>query len=67
MPMSDPDKKNDEEAIGSDSASLREAAEQRAGPSDAVVSRRYLDRNGEQVALNEAVTLERAVPQPGRD
>jgi ElaB/YqjD/DUF883 family membrane-anchored ribosome-binding protein len=39
---------------------LREAAEQRAGTRDEVVARRYTDRNGEPVAPNEAVTLERA-------
>jgi hypothetical protein len=59
-PMSDPDKKNDEEAIGSDSASLREAAEQRSGPRDEVVAREYLDGKGEPVAPNQAITLERA-------
>lgn len=59
-PMPDPDKKQDDEAIGSDSASLREAAEQRSGPPDEVVARGYLDRHGEPVAPTEAITLERA-------
>ncbi len=60
QPMPDPDKTNDDEAIGSDSASLREAAEQRSGPRDEVVARAYTDRNGEPAAPNEAITLERA-------
>jgi hypothetical protein len=59
--MPDPDKKNDNEAIGSDSASLREAAEQRSGPSDEIVARGYIGGNGEPIAPNEAITLERAV------
>ena len=59
-PMLDPDKKNEGEAIGSDSASLREAAEQRSGSSDEVVARGYIDHNGEPAAPNEAITLERA-------
>jgi hypothetical protein len=58
--MPDPDKKHDDEAIGSDSASLREAAAQRSGPPDEVVARGYLDRHGEPVAPTEAITLERA-------
>ncbi len=59
-PMPDPDKKHDDEAIGSDSVSLREAAEQRSGPRDEVVARGYTDRNSEPAAPNEAITLERA-------
>lgn len=62
-PMPDPAKKPDEEAIGSDSASLREAAERRSGPRGEVVVREYTDSNGKPAAPNEAVTLERA----GRD
>lgn len=61
VPMPDPDKKsNDDETIGSDSASLRDAAEQRAGPPDEIVARGYFDGNGDPAAANEAVTLERA-------
>ncbi len=59
-PMPDPDKKSDEEAIGSDSASLREAAERRSGPPDEIVARQYTDGSGKPVAANEAVTLDRA-------
>jgi hypothetical protein len=59
VPMSDPDKKNEDEAIGSDTASLREAAEQRSAPRE-VTLRQYLDQDDEPVASTEAVTLERA-------
>jgi hypothetical protein len=59
-PMPDPDNNNDDEAIGSDSASLREAADQRAGSRDEVIVREYLDGNGKPIAANEAITLERA-------
>jgi hypothetical protein len=62
-PMPDQEKKHDGEAIGSDSTSLREAAERLAGPSDDIVVRKYLDQRGEPAAPNEAITLERA----GRD
>ena len=65
--MSDPDKKNDEEAIGSDTRPCARRRSSAPVHQTRSVSRRYLDCNGEQVALNEAVTLERAVPQPGRD
>jgi hypothetical protein len=61
VPMSDPDKRNDDdETIGSDAASLREAAEQRATTPREVTPRQYIDRSGEPVAQNEAITLERA-------
>ena len=62
-PMPDPARKPDREAIGSDSASLREAAERRSGPRGEVVVREYTDAKGKPAAANEAVTLERA----GRD
>jgi hypothetical protein len=61
--MPDPNKTDEEDAIGSDSASLREAAERRSGPRDEIVIREYLDDNGKPVAANEAITLDRA----GRD
>jgi hypothetical protein len=60
-PMPDTTKKDEEEAIGSDSASLREAAEQRSRPSDETVVRKYTDGNGQPVAADEAITLDRAV------
>ncbi len=61
--MPDPDQKEAEEPIGSDSASLRDAADRRARPHDEAVARKYTDQSGEPVAGNEAITLERA----GRD
>lgn len=62
-PMPDQNQKRDEETIGSDGASLRQAAERRSGPREEIVVREYRDAKGEPVAANEAVTLERA----GRD
>jgi ElaB/YqjD/DUF883 family membrane-anchored ribosome-binding protein len=62
-PMPEWDDEGNAEAIGSDSASLREAAEQRAGSHDNITVREYIDSNGKPVAANEAVTLDRA----GRD
>jgi hypothetical protein len=59
-PMPDPARKKDDDAIGSDSASLREAAEQRGNSRDDVVIREYLDGDGKPIAPNEAITLERA-------
>jgi hypothetical protein len=61
--MPDPEEKHEEEAIGSDSASLREAAEGLSSPRDEVIVRKYTDREGKPVAASEAITLERA----GRD
>jgi len=60
-PMSDTEQSDDKETIGSDSASLRDAAERRSRPSDEIVLRKYVDVNGEPVAADEAITLERAV------
>ena len=54
-------KKRDDEAIGGDSASLREAAGQRSGPPGEVITRGYIDRNGEPVPASEAITFDRAV------
>jgi hypothetical protein len=59
-PMSDPDKENEDAAIGSDIASLREAAEQRAAEAHEVTVRGYTDRDGKPVAPAEAITLQRA-------
>ena len=59
-PMPDQDQKRDEETIGSDGASLREAAEQRSAPRGEIVVREYRDAKGEPIAANEAITLERA-------
>jgi hypothetical protein len=49
-----------EEDIGSDAASLREAAEKISAPPDEVVVRKYSDHEGKPAAANEAVTLSRA-------
>jgi hypothetical protein len=59
-PMPDPDKESEEDAIGGDIASLREAAEQRMAPPSEVTVRAYTGPNGEPVAPTEAVTLHRA-------
>lgn len=59
-PMRDPVEKDDQEAIGSDSASLRQAAEQRSAASDPVNVRQYQDDDGNPAPVNEAVTLDRA-------
>ena len=48
------------EAIGSDSSSLREAAEVRPEPQDDIVVRQYTDGSGKQASQAEAVTLGRA-------
>ncbi len=60
QPMPDPDVKNDEEAIGSDTSSLREAAERRSDQPDEIVARQYTDGSGKPVAPDEAITLDRA-------
>lgn len=59
-PMSDPERENEDEAIGSDAASLREAAERRTHATDDVTVRGYTGHDGEPVAPTEAVTLQRA-------
>lgn len=59
-PMSDPDKEKEADTIGSDAASLREAAERLGDTPHEVMTRQYLDGNGEKVAATEAITLERA-------
>lgn len=59
--MPEPDsKKAYETPIGSDSASLREAAERRADPRVEPVVRQYLDADGNKAPQNESVTLARA-------
>jgi hypothetical protein len=54
------DDKNDEEAIGGDSASLREAAEQRSSPSHEILAREYIGGDGKPADANLAITLDRA-------
>lgn len=56
-----PDRRLDEEeAIGSDNASLHEAAERISEPHEETVVRHYRDSEGRPAASNEAVTLARA-------
>jgi hypothetical protein len=62
-PMPDPNEKQDEETIGSDHASLREAAERRSDPRGEITVRGYVGPGGKPAAANEAVSVERA----GRD
>lgn len=59
-PMPDPDRESEEDAIGGDIASLREAAEQRTGTPREVTVRAYTGPDGEPVAPTEAITLHRA-------
>jgi hypothetical protein len=58
--MPDPDREIQHEPIGSDSASLHDAADRRSGSQAEVVVRRYTDGEGKPAAVNEAVTLARA-------
>jgi len=59
-PMPDPEEKRDEEAIGSDHASLQEAAQQLSASRDPIVTRQYVGPNGGPADAKEAVTLARA-------
>lgn len=58
-PMPDRDS-DEEEAIGGDTASLREAADKISEQPESVVVRQYRDAEGKPAAANEAVTLRRA-------
>lgn len=58
--MPDSERKETVEPIGSDSASLREAADQHPEPQAEVVVRRYTNAEGKPASANEAVTLSRA-------
>jgi hypothetical protein len=60
VPMPDPQEEKEREEIGSDSASLREAAAQHAEAQDDLVVRGYTGPDGEPAAANEAVSLSRA-------
>jgi hypothetical protein len=60
-PMPDQERKPDEDAIGGDSASLREAAEARSTAAQRPPNiREYIDHEGKPVAANEAISLDRA-------
>jgi hypothetical protein len=58
--MPDKHTKQEEEPIGSDSASLREAADRRSNSDSETVVRRYTGPTGDVASANEAVTLARA-------
>jgi hypothetical protein len=58
--MPDSGAEKERQPIGSDSASLRDAADQRSEAQPKVVVRRYTDAEGKPAAANEAVTLTRA-------
>lgn len=58
--MPDPGREQEREPIGSDSPSLRDAAERRADQQAGLVIRQYTNAEGERAAANEAVTLSRA-------
>lgn len=59
-PMPDQDERDEQDPIGSDSASLHEAAGRRSGPAVEATVREYRDADGKRVAQNEAITLARA-------
>ncbi|WP_027566666.1 hypothetical protein [Bradyrhizobium sp. URHA0013] len=58
--MPDPDRESEHHSIESDSASLRDAADQRSDSQPKTVVRQYTDAEGKPAAANEAVTLARA-------
>jgi hypothetical protein len=58
--MPDPQEREERETIGSDSASLREAAAERGRSQEDVVVRAYSGPDGKAAAANEAISLSRA-------
>lgn len=60
VPMPDPQEREEREAIGSDSVSLREAAAERGRTQEDVVVRAYNGPDGKPAAANEAISLSRA-------
>lgn len=58
--MPDRGREQEREPIGSDSASLHDAADRRTDSPAQIVVRRYTDAEGKPAAANEAVTLSRA-------
>ncbi|MBR0814923.1 hypothetical protein JQ544_25565 [Bradyrhizobium diazoefficiens] len=58
--MPDPAREEERQSIESDSASLRDAANQMSDQQPKVVVRQYTDAEGKPAAANEAVTLARA-------
>jgi len=65
-PMADTEKQREQEAIGSDGASLREAADKRIVDDRPIMVREYVDADGKTAAPNEAVTLTRAARDHAR-
>jgi hypothetical protein len=65
-PMQDPGDKRERDAIGSDSAALRDAAESRLETDRPVMVKEYLDAAGQPAPANEAVTLTRAARDHAR-
>lgn len=59
-PMPEAGKKDEDDAIGSDNASLRQASERMNRPAAETIVREYLDADGKPAAPTEAVTLARA-------
>jgi hypothetical protein len=58
--MPDPGREQEREPIGSDCASLHDAADRRVDPETKTVVRQYTDAEGKRAAPHEAVTLFRA-------
>lgn len=58
--MPDPERQTESHSIDSDSASLRDAADQLSDQQPKIVVRQYTDAEGKPAAANEAVTLTRA-------
>lgn len=58
--MPDPERQPESHSIDSNSASLRDVADQRSDSQPKVVIRQYTDGEGKPAAANEAVTLARA-------
>ena len=65
-PMADSEKVREQEAIGGDGASLREAADKRTEDDRPVMVREYVDAHGKTAAPNEAITLTRAARDHAR-
>src|SRR5689334_21887097 len=65
-PMGDPDEKPERDTIGSDGASLREAADKRTGDGRPIMVREYVDADGKTAAPNEPITLTRAARDHAR-
>ncbi|MCS3726464.1 hypothetical protein [Bradyrhizobium betae] len=58
--MPDTDREREDQSIGSDSTSLRDAADRRSRSQPEIVVRQYTNSEGKPAAANEAVTLARA-------